>query len=462
MRAAPTSAYPVPTEPPTYHSSPQKISGGKRFGAYALLDIGFAVTAFVLTILLAWLLLQKSVVWSASAIGYSILLWGLMAYVALPRLHQLMSSLYVPDYFMGRTRTGDGMLGDPVNIAVDGSAEDIHAAFRRAGWVQAEEITLRSTWEIVASSLLRRSYPQAPVSSLYLFGQRHAFAYQQEVDGNPSQRHHVRFWKTPPGWILPGGHRVEWLAAGTYDNSVGLSMFTGQITHKIDADIDLERDYIIDTVRYADPSCPVTVIEDFSTAYHHRNGGGDTVRTDGNLPILDVSGAAERSAQEQPSGDGDSRPKGHDGGEVGVDTREHTDIRDTKLPPLALIVAAIVYGLLIFTVCAEWIALWLGVDSVLAEEEQNIQELLVVTMWAVLIAIMLVGTVRHSKWSRIGMMAMLTIAALSGLANSMLSDDVNFSSIALSAFSVLMVWSVSGDSVRDWVLRHPSAAPAQC
>ena len=33
--------------------------------------------------------------------------------------------------------------------------------------------------------------------------------------------------------MLPGGYAVGWLAAGTYDRSVGLSWFTLQITHKI-------------------------------------------------------------------------------------------------------------------------------------------------------------------------------------------------------------------------------------
>lgn len=89
-----------------------------------------------------------------------------------------------------------------------GSAEDIHAAMRNAGWVQADEITLRSAWGIVKSSVFGSSYPEAPVSDLFLFGRRHAFAYQQEVDGNAAQRHHIRFWHVPEGWLLPGG-RIE-------------------------------------------------------------------------------------------------------------------------------------------------------------------------------------------------------------------------------------------------------------
>lgn len=34
------------------------------------------------------------------------------------------------------------------------------------------------------------------------------------------------------------------------------------------------------------------VLENFSTGYHARNGGGDSIRTDGNLPVIDVRGLA--------------------------------------------------------------------------------------------------------------------------------------------------------------------------
>lgn len=214
--------------------------------------------------------------------------WLITAYLALPRLHRVLSAVYVPNYFIGRARTSDGLLGDPVNVAVAGSESQLHGAMLEAGWTRADDITVRSTWRIVAATLSGRSYDEAPVSPLFLFGRKQDFAYQQEVDGNPGKRHHVRFWRCPDGWLLPGGRRVDWLAAGTYDRAVGFSLFTLQITHKIDENTDIERDHIVDTVRAANPDVRVTLIEDFATGYHSRNGGGDSIITDGDLPILDV------------------------------------------------------------------------------------------------------------------------------------------------------------------------------
>jgi hypothetical protein len=88
--------------------------------------------------------------------------------------------------------------------------------------------------------------------------------------------------------MLPGGYSVDWLAAGTYDKSVGLSLFTLQVTHKIEEDTDIERDYIVETVKKGSPEVDVEVIDNFSTGYHSRNGGGDLIITDGGLPIINV------------------------------------------------------------------------------------------------------------------------------------------------------------------------------
>jgi hypothetical protein len=157
-----------------------------------------------------------------------------------------------------------------------------------AGWRVADDVTLASSLRIVVASLTRRSYPQAPVSPLYLFGRRQDFAYQQEVEGNPAQRHHVRFWRCPDGWRLPGGHRVDWLAAGSYDRRVGLSLMTLQITHRIGSDIDAERDHIVSSVTAASPPARVRRIRHFATGYHARNGGGDEMVSDGDLPVVDL------------------------------------------------------------------------------------------------------------------------------------------------------------------------------
>ena len=65
-------------------------------------------------------LLRNIISGNAPLVGF-LLLWLFTAYLVLPRLHRWLTKLYVPDYFIGRVRTGDGLLGDPVNLAINGS-----------------------------------------------------------------------------------------------------------------------------------------------------------------------------------------------------------------------------------------------------------------------------------------------------------------------------------------------------
>jgi hypothetical protein len=260
------------------------------------IDWFFFVFAGLAAIWLAYLSFTETFKVGWWGIAFFIAFWVLLAYLVLPRLHRILTTIYVPDYFIGRTRTSDGLLGDPVNLAFLGEGGQIERALQAAGWTKADPVTLASSWRIVTSTLRRRSYHQAPVSPLFLFGRQQDFAYQQEVDGNPAQRHHVRFWRCPEGWLLPGGRRVDWLAAGTFDTSVGLSLFTLQVTHRIDAETDIERDHIVSSLAAVEPAIVVDVIADFASGYHARNGGGDTIRTDGDLPIVDVRALAEVSA----------------------------------------------------------------------------------------------------------------------------------------------------------------------
>ena len=223
-----------------------------------------------------------------------IVVWVLAAYVLLPRLNRVLSGLYVPDYFIGRTRTVDGLLGDPVNLAVVGSTGELRRAMLAAGWTEPDPVTLRSSWRIARDSVMRRSYPAAPVSPLFVFSRKQTLAFELEVDGSPAQRHHVRFWSCPEGWKLPGGFDVDLVGAATFDRRVGLSLFTFQITHKIAENTDQERDLVVAALARGGAS--VHTIRHFSTGYHSRNGGGDAIETDGDLPVVVVSPARQAGA----------------------------------------------------------------------------------------------------------------------------------------------------------------------
>jgi len=215
-------------------------------------------------------------------------IWFIAAYIFIPRIHRILTKLYIPNYFIGRIRTGDGLLSDPVNLVFIGSEDQLHLAMKKSGWLLSDNLTVASSFHMIMSTIFRRSYVNAPVSSAYLFSKKQSFTYQQEVKNKTTARHHVRFWKVPDGWLMPGGYKVDWVAAGTYDRSVGISYFTLQITHKIASDTDIERDHIVRTLQENTKLKRVTVIKNYFSAYHHRSGGGDSISTDGALPIIEL------------------------------------------------------------------------------------------------------------------------------------------------------------------------------
>ncbi len=217
-----------------------------------------------------------------------VVFWVALAYYLLPKVHRFLSRIYVPNYFIGRARTADGLLADPVNLALRGNQKTLIKVMKKAGWSEAEPITLSTSLRIIWATIRRRSYKSAPVSDLYVFGRKQDFAFQKEVDGHPAKRHHIRFWFVPKEVFLPGGYDVDWVAAATYDDAVGLSLFTLQITHSIDGDVDAERDFVVQTIKKAHKARSIQRIEGFFPGYKHHNGGGDKFFTDGSMVIVDL------------------------------------------------------------------------------------------------------------------------------------------------------------------------------
>jgi len=117
---------------------------------------------------------------------------------------------------------------------------------------------------------------------LYLFGRKQDLAFEQAVGGNPRERHHVRFWRTEK--VDPDGRPV-WVGSAIFDERVGLSRRTGQITHFTGADIDAERDKLFDDLKETDDLAEMYIVEDFHTIRQGKNGGGDPWHTDGNLYV---------------------------------------------------------------------------------------------------------------------------------------------------------------------------------
>ena len=183
-----------------------------------------------------------------------------------------------------RSVTAAGIPGDPLNVAFVGSEEALLRAMAAARWVPADPITWKSSIRIAVSSVARKPYTEAPVSDLLVNGKKQDLAFEQASSGDPSKRHHVRFWKMNEEDLLD---RPLWVGAATYDSSVGLSRTTGQVTHHIAADIDQERDKLVADVERLE-GVSIKWIDSFQHGSEGRNGGGDRYFTDRRLAVIEV------------------------------------------------------------------------------------------------------------------------------------------------------------------------------
>jgi hypothetical protein len=176
--------------------------------------------------------------------------------------------------------TANGIPGDPLNVALIGTKAEVLQIMLAAKWYPADPLTLRSSLEIAAASVLRRSYDDAPVSSLYLAGHKEDLAFEQPVGHDPRKRHHVRFWLSDK---VDADGRPVWVGAAIYDEKVGLSHRTGQVTHHTGPDIDAERDKLFHDLEQTGDLSEVVIDQGFHKIHEGRNGGGDPWHTDGNL-----------------------------------------------------------------------------------------------------------------------------------------------------------------------------------
>ena len=181
------------------------------------------------------------------------------------------------------TLTAQGIPGDPINVGLVGDEKDVLCAMQAAAWYRADPVTLQSSIEIAGSVLLDRPYRDAPVSPLFYLKRREDIAFEKPDGNSANHRHHVRFWK-----VLDQGQeeRPVWLGDATFDRSVGLSRYTGAITHHINADIDAERKFLaadLEAAGMVDAKYQVTGI---GPTIGGRNGEGDVYYTDGEVWIL--------------------------------------------------------------------------------------------------------------------------------------------------------------------------------
>jgi hypothetical protein len=206
----------------------------------------------------------------------------LIAYFVVPEIWIFHNAGRVASFGDMVTRTEQDIPGDPINVGLVGSKEEIVRAFAKAGWDPADKITLLTSVEIGLSVALDRPDLDAPVSPLLFEGRKQDLAFEERVGKSADERNHVRLWLTKQAGA---DGRPLWLGSASFDRGVGFSHDTGQITHHIGPDVDAERDLTIGDLLKAGQISETYEIPGIGATKTGRNGGGDPYFTDGKALI---------------------------------------------------------------------------------------------------------------------------------------------------------------------------------
>jgi hypothetical protein len=182
-----------------------------------------------------------------------------------------------------------GNPGDLINFVIVGSQEQVTSALKDAGWLQADKTNTEAVLSALMATLQKNSYMTVPMSILYLFGRPQDFGYERT---DPvlvaAQRHHFRIWNSP----LSTSQQTIWVGSGTHDIGIERDQRSANaITHKIDQDVDNERDFIgatltqagkVQAMEYMTRSHPIT-----ST----KTATGGEIKSDGRVLVIVLKSA---------------------------------------------------------------------------------------------------------------------------------------------------------------------------
>jgi LssY C-terminus len=188
-------------------------------------------------------------------------------------------------------RIGDkeGNPGDMVNFLIVGSEAAMQQVFTTAGWVKVDSTVKESVLRGVIDSISKESYLTMPMSQLYLFGrpQDYGWAHAEPISVVAS-RNHLRVWKAP----FQVNGQTLWVGAATHDIGFERDQRNNGVTHKIDPDIDLERDYVEKTLSNTGLVTEVTHFSPEHPMLEAKTATGGSFHSNGQVLVLKLSDTA--------------------------------------------------------------------------------------------------------------------------------------------------------------------------
>jgi LssY C-terminus len=183
------------------------------------------------------------------------------------------------------TNSKENEYGDPLNLVLVGSKNDILAALIRRNWHATETMWSQAIWRTFKSFLQGERYRYSPISPLFVYGRRQDIAWQK-ARGTINKRNHMRFWLSP---IRFRGKKV-FVGQISRDIGVKFTLKSPTIsTHVIDPDVDEARRYFIEDLAYSQALTSFGFVKGAGTVSKKApkmNLVGDPFYTDGLRAVL--------------------------------------------------------------------------------------------------------------------------------------------------------------------------------
>ena len=191
-------------------------------------------------------------------------------------------------------RVGDkaGNPGDMVNFLILGTEDQMKKVFTTAGWVHVDANVKSTILAGALASLQKESYLTMPMSQLYLFDrpQDYGWAHAEPIKVVES-RNHLRVWKAP--FSVNG--QTAWVGAATHDIGFEKDQRNNSVTHKIDPDIDLERDFVEKTLSSTGLVSEVMHFTPQDPMKEAKTATGGSFHSNGQVLILQLAGNGSAS-----------------------------------------------------------------------------------------------------------------------------------------------------------------------
>lgn len=181
-----------------------------------------------------------------------------------------------------------GRTSDLTNLMFIGSRDEIVDAFDAAGWTQPRPASFRDGIRWIRAVAELHGDDAGSMSLLLLKGAEPAMAWEKGLN-DVSKRHHIRIWKAAGTW-----HGQDmWIGAATHDVDIRYMRRGKAVSHRIDAEIDEERDKVADDLAFSNCGNVLDWVDrpDFPRSAH--NATGDPIVTDGRMAVIQLNSCSD-------------------------------------------------------------------------------------------------------------------------------------------------------------------------